>query len=109
MEQFGLYAQSWPRAEIDKAQGLTYYLEAAYRGMSMGMNNAAQAYHRANGVAQADWALAAKWYRLCVQTYPRYASAWNNLGIILRTRIWPWLGEKHTRSFRVLHSSRSIG
>lgn len=70
--------------EIDKEQGLAYYLEAAYRGMSMAMYNAAQAYHRANGVAQVDWALAAKWYRLCVQTYPRYASAWNNLGIILK-------------------------
>ena len=73
------YGQGRP---VDNFAAYEHYLEAAYRGMSMGMYNVAQNLRKGRGVEAPDWNAAAKWYQLCVQAYPRYEEAWNQLGRI---------------------------
>ncbi|MGF1453584.1 MAG: tetratricopeptide repeat protein [Opitutales bacterium] len=79
----GFMLENGQGREINQTAAHEHYLESAYRGMPGGMYNVAQNLRVGDGVDSPNWEAAARWYRLCIEAYPRYAKAWNNLGIIL--------------------------
>lgn len=68
----------------DGERALECYVKASEMGMAMGSYNAGLVYMKAKNGIERDFAQARFYYRRCLQQYPNYPGAWNNLGRVLR-------------------------